>query len=130
MTAPTLPQLLEQYAAAPPADPWAATSPADVFNQLAVDLPPLYWQVYATGGVGPQEIRGQIEPGTDDTDAAAILTAWAARLALTLDTDASVPGMREYSDLRDGCLLVVWGVVDHERWTDEVRRAHDGRWSA
>jgi hypothetical protein len=130
MTAPALPQLLEQYAAAPPADPWADTIPADVFNQLAPDLPPLYWQVYPTGGVLPLEIRGQVEPGTDDTDAAATLTAWAARLALALDTDSSVPGMREYYDLRDGCLLIVWGVVDQERWADEVRRAQDGRWSA
>lgn len=131
MTAPALPQLLQQYAAAPPAKPWAATSPADdVFNQLAPDLPALYWQVHVSATGLPTEIRGQVEPGTDDSDAAAILTAWAARLSLP-HTDRSLPGMCEHFDLRDDCYLVVWGVVDRERWaTDTLRRTQPEGWPA
>ncbi|MET7284174.1 hypothetical protein ABZS29_38430 [Kribbella sp. NPDC005582] len=128
MTAIDIPTLLEQYAAAPPTDLYAATGPADdVFNQLAPDLAPLYWQVNISTRGLPTEIRGQVPPGTDNTDATTTLAAWAANLSLP-HTDRSLPGMLEYFDLRDGCYLVVWGIVDQERWTNEARRI--GVWSA
>lgn len=86
-----------------------------LFNQLAPDLPALTWSV------GPDEVRGQADVAADDQEVAATLTAWSDRLALVLDEDQSVAGMREYTADRAGWRLVVWGVVDHAAWADGCR---------
>lgn len=86
-------------------------------NRLAPDLPALDWCVSA------DEVRGQVQPGTDDTEAAAVLEAWAARLGLTFDPTWSLPGMREYWTVHNGWRLVIWGVTDAARWAEETRAA-------
>ncbi|HEY3561776.1 MAG TPA: hypothetical protein VGL05_30130 [Kribbella sp.] len=86
-------------------------------NRLAPDLPGLDWSVAAG------EVRGQVQPGTDDAEAAALLEAWAARLGLAFDPRLSLPGMREYWTLHNGWCLVIWGVTDAARWAEETRAA-------
>ena len=107
MTAPTFLELLSRT--------------TDAFNQLAPDLPPLYWSVYGT------EIRGQVEPGTDDDEARQILAAWAERLDLAPVVDG-LPGASEYVGRREEWELAVWGVTDRARWAEDTRRALDACW--
>ncbi|MFD7161665.1 hypothetical protein ACFV9C_44270 [Kribbella sp. NPDC059898] len=119
---PGLKQLLDEY---------AGTGDADVFNQLAPDLPPLFWLVYesATGSDDWREVRGQVEPGTPDDEADAILTAWASRFALVPADEVwrQIPGAREYVGARDHGThrLVVWAVVDSQTWGESTRAAVD-----
>jgi hypothetical protein len=104
MTAPTFLQLLSQA--------------ADLFNQLAPDLPPLMWSVYAG------EVRGMVDPEADDAEASEILTRWADRLDLVSVPDG-LAGAREYTGVRDEWQLIVWGVTDSAQWAEDTRRAVD-----
>jgi hypothetical protein len=97
---------------------------AGTFNRLAPDLPPLMWSVCAN------EVRGQVDPDADDIEAGEVLTLWADRLGLVL-VDDCLAGAREYAGVRAEWQLVVWGVTDKARWTEDTRRAVEayGLWN-
>jgi hypothetical protein len=97
---------------------------AGIFNRLAPDLPPLMWSVSAN------EVRGQVDADADDIEAGEVLTLWADRLGLALVADC-LAGAREYAGVRAEWQIVVWGVTDKARWTEDTRRAVEayGLWN-
>lgn len=110
LSVPTFLQLLDQA--------------AGTLNRLAPDLPPLMWSVYLS------EVRGQVDPDADDTEAREVLALWADRLGL-VPVEDGLAGAREYTGVRAEWQLVVWGVTDRARWIEDTRRAVDasGEWN-
>jgi hypothetical protein len=104
-----------------PTSTTALTDPADRFNQLAPDLPLLFWTV------DDYEVRGMVDPDADNAEASEVLTLWADRLNLTL-IENGLAGAREYAGTHGEQKLVVWGVTDRVRWAEDTRRAVEAYW--